>query len=378
VVIIRSRGPNIEGTLHPLRWTAIAALALPIALTVVCLFLKSAGHSEASRSSLRILRYAGAAEILLLAVLAVIGVVYERLSAQRDIQLYHPPGKLVDIGGYRLHLNCMGSGGPTVVLEHGHQGSYFDWSLVQPEIARFTRVCYYDRAGYGWSDPSPRPRIPSVMSGELHSLLQATGEKPPYVLVSHSYGSVNAEMFAHKYPNEVAGLVLVEGVHTYSSPEFRLTDRLQLRAMQFLIPFGLPRWRKWCGGTGPQELRGERQAITCRVSLYEAFYRERAAFPESLAELRGITDLGSVPLMVIARDPKLAGEHSHDDHSHDDPGWEQIQQQKLELSKNSELIVATGSGHDVPQVRPDLIIAAAKKLLNQASGTGGHPGNSVK
>jgi pimeloyl-ACP methyl ester carboxylesterase len=342
-------------------------------LAIVFFCLKSAGQSEASRSALRILRYSVTAEILLVAVLAVIGVVYERRAAQHDSQLYHAPGKLSDIGGYRLHLNCMGSGGPTVVLEYGHQGSYFDWSLVQPEIARFTRVCYYDRAGYGWSDLSPRPRIPSVMSEELRSLLHAGGEKPPYIMVSHSYGSVNAEMFAHKYPDEVAGLVLVEGVHTFGNPEFRLTDRLQLRAMQLLIPFGLPRWRQWCGGTGPQELRGERQAITCRAGLYEAFYREHAAFPESLAELRQITDLGSVPLRVIARDPKIAGKHSHDD-----PGWERVQQQKLKLSTNSELVVATGSGHNVPQIRPDLIIAAVKKVVNQVSGTGGHPGNSVK
>jgi pimeloyl-ACP methyl ester carboxylesterase len=314
-----------------------------------------------------------AIEIVLLAALALIGFLYERRAVQRDSQLYHAPGKLVDIGGYRLHLSCAGGGGPTVVLEYGHQGSYFDWSLVQPEIARFTRICYYDRAGYGWSDPSARPRTPSVMSEELHSLLHAAGENPPYILVAHSYGSVNAEMFAREFPHEVSGLVLVEGVHTFGNWKFQLKDRLQIRAMQYLIPFGLPRWRQWCGGTGPQELRGERQAVTCRPGLYDAFYRERAAFPQSFAELRSVTDLGSIPLIVIARDPKITS-----DHSGDDPDWERVQQEKLKLSKNSELLVATGSGHDVPQVRPDLIIAAVKKLATQASGTGGHPGNSVR
>lgn len=336
-------------------------------------FLKSAGHHETARSVLRILRYVLAAEILLLAAFALIGFLYERRAIQRDAQLYHAPGRLVDIGGYRLHLSCAGTGGPAVVLEYGHQGSYFDWSLVQPEIARFTRVCYYDRAGYGWSDPGPRPRTPSVMSEELHSLLHAAGENPPYILVAHSYGSVNAEMFAHKFPDEVSGVVLVDGVHTFGNPKFQMADRLQLRTMQYLIPFGFPRWRQWCGGTGPQELRRERQAVTCRPGLYGAFYRERAAFPESFAELRAITDLGSIPLIVIARDPKIRG-----DHSGDDPDWERVQQEKLKMSKNSELVVATGSGHDVPQVRPDLIIAAVKKLATQASGTGGHPGNSVR
>ncbi len=200
---------------------------MPFVLAIISLFLKSAGCNEASRSTLRVLRYSVIVELLLIAVLAMIGIVYERRAVQRDSRLYHPPGKLVDVGGYRLHLNCVGSGGPTVVLEYGHQGSYFDWSRVQPEIARFTRVCYYDRAGYGWSDPSPRPRVPSIMSEELHALLHSAGEKPPYILVSHSYGSVNAEMFAHKYPEEVAGLVLVEGVHTFGNPKFQLADRLQ-------------------------------------------------------------------------------------------------------------------------------------------------------
>jgi pimeloyl-ACP methyl ester carboxylesterase len=342
-------------------------------LAVAFVFLESVGHNETARSALKVLRYLLAAEILLLATFALIGVVYERRAIQRDAQLYHPPGKFVDIGGYRFHLNCAGSGGPTAVLEYGHQGSYFDWSLVQPEIARFTRVCYYDRAGYGWSDPSPRRRTPSVMSDELHTLLHAAGEKPPYILVAHSYGSVNAEMFAHKFPDEVAGLVLVDGVHTFGNPKFQMEDRLRLRAMRYLIPFGLPRWRQWCGGAGPQELRGERQAVTCRSVLYDAFYRERAAFPESFVELRAITNVGAVPLIVIVRDPKLAGEHSHPD-----PGWERLQQEKLKLSKNSELVVATGSGHDVPQVRPDLIVAAVKKLATQASGTVGHPGNSLR
>jgi pimeloyl-ACP methyl ester carboxylesterase len=214
-------------------------------LAVAFVFLESVGHNEAARSALKVLRYLLAAEILLLATFALIGALYERRAIQRDAQLYHPPGKLVDIGGYRFHLNCAGSGGPTVVLEYGHQGSYFDWSRVQPEVARFTRVCYYDRAGYGWSDPSPRPRTPSWMSDELRSLLHAAGEKPPYILVAHSYGSVNAEMFAHKFPDEVAALVLVEGVHTFGNPKFQMEDRLQLRAMQYLIPFGLPRWRQW-------------------------------------------------------------------------------------------------------------------------------------
>lgn len=310
--------------------------------------------------------------MLLLVLLAIVGLVYERRAHNRDVLLYHPPGKLIDLGRYRLHLSCAGNGGPTVVLEYGHQGSYFDWSLVQPEVARFTRVCFYDRAGYGWSDPSPRPRVPSAMADELHRLLQKAGEKPPFILVAHSFGSYNAVMFTHKFPDEVSALVLVDGLHTFSDFPFPVRERVSLRTMEFLIPFGLPRWRKWCGGTGPEVLRGEKQAVLCRPNLYAAFCRERTALPQSVAEMRLINNLGSVPLIVIAHDPQiLPGSPGIDD-------WDLVQQQKLQLSRKSELMVAAGSGHDIPRVRPDVIIAAVKKLADQASGTGGQPGNSVK
>jgi pimeloyl-ACP methyl ester carboxylesterase len=276
----------------------------------------------------------------------------------------------VDIGGYRLHLDCAGSGGPPIVLEYGHQASYFEWHKVQPDIARFGRVCLYDRAGYGWSDPSPRPRVPSLMAEELHSLLHAADEKPPYILVAHSLGSYNAVMFAHKFPDEVAGLVLVDGLRNFSIFPFGLSERLSLRAMQFIVPFGLPRWRGWCGGSGPPAHRGEKQAISCKPGLYGTFYRERAAFPADVLEMQAITDLGSVPLIVIAHDPKI-GNMSGD-------FWRRVQNEKLQLSKNSELVIATGSDHDIPMVRPDVIVAAVRKLVTQRPGTGGQPGNSVR
>jgi pimeloyl-ACP methyl ester carboxylesterase len=311
-------------------------------------------------------------EILLLVLIAIVGLLYEHRARNRDSALYRPPGKLIDIGGYRLHLSCAGERGPTVVLEYGLQASYFDWRLVQPEIANFTRVCFYDRAGYGWSDRSSRPRIPSVMADELHTLLHTAGEKPPFILVSHSFGSYNAVMFTHKFRDEVSGLVLVDGLHTFSDFPFSASERVSLKSMQFLMSFGLPRWRKWCGGAGPATQRGERQAVLCRPGLYAAFYRERAALPQSVAEMRTIDNLGSVPLIVIAHDPKIL---------HGSPGvddWDHVQQQKLQLSRNSELIVATGSGHDIPLARPDVIVAAVKKLVAQASGTGGQPGKSFK
>ncbi len=337
-----------------MRWAVICAIGLPAALAAMFLIAKISGGD--TERALRLLRYVVITEFLLLLIVCVIGYGYESRARARDAKLYKPPGRMIDIGGYRLHLNCQGEGGPTVVLEYGLEGSYLDWHQVQPEIARFARVCSYDRAGYGWSETSPRPRVPSAMAEELRALLHAAGEKAPYVIVTHSYGSVVGQMFAHKFPDETAGLVLVDGVHLKPSPNFPLSHRLWLRSLQWTVPFGLPRWRQWCGG-GPPEMRAPAEAANCRSRVFAAYYREWSQMRESAAEIRGITTLGTIPLVVIARDPSLG----HD--REEETRHAQQQRDMLNLSANSRLIVAEGSGHDIPGMRPDVVIEAVKSLV---------------
>lgn len=121
-----------------------------------------------------------------------------------------PPGKLVDLGGHRLHVNCTGKGSPTVVVENGFGDFSFDWVLVQAKVAAFTRICTYDRAGYAWSDPGPKPRTFAQINLELRDALAKLGEKSPFVLVGHSYGGPVLRNFALTYAREVAGAVLVD------------------------------------------------------------------------------------------------------------------------------------------------------------------------
>ena len=122
----------------------------------------------------------------------------------------NPPGKFVGLGGHRLHLNCTGKGNPTVVVENGLGDFSFDWILVQSRVSSFTRICTYDRAGYAWSDPGPKPRTFSQLNLELRDALSRLGEPGPFVLVGHSFGGPVIRNFARTYPNQVAAMVLVE------------------------------------------------------------------------------------------------------------------------------------------------------------------------
>jgi pimeloyl-ACP methyl ester carboxylesterase len=123
-----------------------------------------------------------------------------------------PPGKLIDLGGHRLHVYCTGNGPFTVVVEDGLGDFSFDWILVQTRVEKFARICTYDRGGYAWSDPGPRPRTYAQLNLELHDALNVLGEHGPFILVGHSFGGGVVRNYAAVYPSQVAGMVLVDTV----------------------------------------------------------------------------------------------------------------------------------------------------------------------
>ena len=149
----------------------------------------------------------------LLIVAATGGATYQWIATRRDLAAIPPPGRLVDIGGYRLHIWCMGSGKPAVILDSGLGGGAFSWPRVQPEVAKFTQVCAYDRAGMGYSDPGPTPRTSGQIAKELAQLIERSGIEGPVILVGASSGGFNTRIVASEYPERVAGLVLVDASH---------------------------------------------------------------------------------------------------------------------------------------------------------------------
>ena len=137
---------------------------------------------------------------LCLALLAVAGLAYQGIASAVDARRFPPPGKMVDVGGHRLHVYSTGEGSPTVIMEAGIEGCSLMWCKVQPEVAKFTRVCTYDRAGMGWSEAGPMPRTGGQIVGELHTLLKNAGIPGPYVLVGHSFGGPGRATFRRRIP----------------------------------------------------------------------------------------------------------------------------------------------------------------------------------
>src|SRR5215470_11356745 len=154
---------------------------------------------------------------LLIVIAAVAGAGYQAIANWKDAGRFPQEGRSIALGadspGVSLNLNCSGQGTPTVVLDSGLGVPAAGWDLVQAEAAKFARVCSYDRAGYGWSSAGPMPRTTGEIVKELHALLEASGEKAPYVLVGHSFGGFNVRVYAGKYPADVAGMVLVDTSH---------------------------------------------------------------------------------------------------------------------------------------------------------------------
>jgi pimeloyl-ACP methyl ester carboxylesterase len=178
--------------------------------------------------------------VLLLAVmgLAVAGLLYQAIGAARDRRMFAPPGALGSVGDHRLHYQCLGAGGPAVILEAGIAAASLTWSRVQPRVALSTRVCSYDRAGLAWSERASSARSMAILVDELRRLLSHARIAPPYVLVGHSFGALVIRAFARAYPTEIAGLVFVDPLHPEEWCDPSPQQRQMLRGGIFLSRVG--------------------------------------------------------------------------------------------------------------------------------------------
>jgi pimeloyl-ACP methyl ester carboxylesterase len=309
--------------------------------------------------------------LLLVILLATAGFLYENISEARDRRFNPMPGKLVDIGGYKMHINCTGQGTPTVILDSGLGDSYISWHKVQPQIAQFVRVCSYDRAGLGYSDSSPRPRTSKDSTEELHTLLHNAGISAPSVLVGHSMGGFDVRLYASLFRSEVAGMVLVDSSHPEQQrrfpPALNDMDATWLREQEFLeftMPFGIPRLLGFCGNDA------EVRAAECNFHSTREAVAELKAISESAAQTAATGPLDDLPLAVLSHDPDKPQPDLPDDLVKPvNDAWQQMQEELSHLSTRGTRLVAKNSGHYIQLDRPDLVIEAVRGVVEQAANT---------
>jgi|LGOV01.1.fsa_nt_gb pimeloyl-ACP methyl ester carboxylesterase len=295
---------------------------------------------------------------------------------------YPPPGRLVDVGGYHLHINCSGEGKPTVVIDSGLGDFSLGWSLVQPEVAKFTRVCTYDRAGYGWSDSGPKPRTSQQIVKELHTLLANAGIEKPYVLVGQSGGGLNLRLYASQYPGEVVGMVLVDPAHEEQwsrlPPQVWKVQIVNMRVIKFLSFLTKAGLLGMFGRlTGPpgfvQKLPSEVQPMylaAFSTQYFNTFLDEFASLEESFAQVRTTGTLGNIPLTVLTGGNLLEQSQVRLPASlpmeEAKQVWVELHAELANLSSNSTHIVAEQCGHGIHIDQPELVIDAIHRVVKEA------------
>lgn len=272
---------------------------------------------------------------LILLILA--GYIYQAIGASSDRRTYTAPGQLVDLGGYSLHLYCTGpldSGNPTVILESLSGGLSPNWAWVQPEVAKVTRVCSYDRAGWGWSEPSTAPISLEGTVSDLHQLLQKAQVPSPYVLVGHSIGGIYMRKYAAEHPDEVAGIVLVDSSHPDQFeryPELLSGNedyQRWLTIFPFLARIGLFRLYFASGGEFdfaglPPRQHDEVAAFWSSPEYFARAREETSSFLDIYTAAQSLGSLGDLPLFVISQGKNPPA------------GWSELQAELALLSSDS-------------------------------------------
>ena len=235
----------------------------------------------------------------LIVVTALTGAAYQWLASRKDLAATPPPGHLVDIGGHRLHLWCTGNGAPAVILDTGLGGSSADWGFVQPDVARFTQVCSYDRAGMGYSNPGPSPRTARRIANELAELLARSGIAGPVVLVGASIAGFDVRVFASDHPDRAAGLVLVDASHEDDAHEVPRMARF----VPLLSTIGVFRLLGMSFGQRVESLapavRAFARATSFRAAGYQAAADELSHIRGSASEVRSSRRKLTVPVLVV-------------------------------------------------------------------------------
>jgi pimeloyl-ACP methyl ester carboxylesterase len=337
------------------------------------------------RSCLGWLGRAALGVLVFLVILVAAGAIYQAAASASDARQYPPPGQLFDVEGRQSHLYCSGEGSPTVILEAGAGSPSLTWFPVQEKIAEFTRVCSYDRPGFGWSEPASAPLSSEQVAANLHGLLEVAGVSGPYVLVGHSAGGVYARAFAHQYPTEVLGMVLVDSSH--ESQNARFPARFQeysarqngmVRLCKVISPVGAIRLAKLYHTMIPENITSSNWGAAAMATMYrtsycDSSYDEMVAITEAFSQPGGPASLGDMPLIVLSAGGtfqempeaivKAVGQDTLDQM---EQVSQEMQQELADLSSQGEQVIAKESSHYIQWDQPKLVIDAIREMVEQA------------
>jgi pimeloyl-ACP methyl ester carboxylesterase len=305
-----------------------------------------------------------------------------------------PPGRLVDLGGHKLHMYCTGRGVPTVVVENGLGDFSFDWTLVQSRVSAFTRICTYDRGGYAWSDPGPKPRTFAQLNLELHDGLTNIGEHGPFVLVGHSFGGPVTRNFASQYPSWVAGMLLLDAAHeglhvgigggktirlgdgakgaVIPTPREQMipSDKSTLRAEDLpqelrtldsifkVLPLHEQNMQLWA-----QQLPGVYDAENSETQWSDEYFAKWLATPQTRA-------LGNIPLIVMSRADGGYKEGESNVPSEELEKERKEGQGKLLLLSSKSRQIIIHSGHNMNLEAPEEVSKAIHELVGTVRDAG--------
>ena len=332
----------------------------------------------------------------LIAILIFSGVIYQAIGTARDKHRFPPPGRLVDVEGFRLHLQDSGSNAetPVVVLEAGIAASSLSWSRVAPEVAEFARVIRYDRAGLGWSERTSAPRSAAQCAQELRSLLEKAGIPGPFVLVGHSFGGYVARIFAGRFPEQIAGLVLLDSPSTSEWIPLHPDAKRKLQGGVLfswigavLAGLGVVRFclaRLTSGSTDlpvmvtrsfgrsaltvvgrlvgevqklPASIWPQVQAHWCQPKSFRSMASYLAHLPQSAAQVEAMSMPENIPVIVLTA-------------SKPDPARHAAQESVALLSAQGKHSVAATSGHWIQLDEPELVIEAIRAVCAAAKVSG--------
>jgi pimeloyl-ACP methyl ester carboxylesterase len=320
-------------------------------------------------------------------LLALVGLIWIRGSrAQAQLRAKYPPrGEMVEVGGYRMHIYCQGSGSPAVILDAGLGDFSPIWDLVQPEVAQSARVCAYDRAGLGWSERGPNSRTVQNIVDELHALLAEAAIEGPYVLVGHSMGGLYVRAYAFEYPDEVAGMVLVDAPHEEQRSRYseafseaqqglwnQMTGLLLVPRLLNSIGFLAMYPEEYPIETVPSLPPSTREIYIGVLLSHPAYFgtvsEQYASIQDNYDQViaMNITSLGDIPLVVLSTDEMEVPDSfglSTQEINQVQAARDQAQADLARLSSRGTLVIVEESGHYIQLDQPQLVIDAILEVL---------------